>query len=112
MKKDLIFAPCLLALSILLGLLKVTGLPVHIIVSVLGVAVLIVYTVLTKKEWKITVLEIVMRVLYGVALISGVLIINIHGVIALNIAHKLSALLFIVSLIAIFVFKLVSHLKK
>ena len=41
MKKDLIFAPILLVIGILLGLFKVTGMTAHIIISVVGVAVLV-----------------------------------------------------------------------
>ena len=74
MKKDFIFAPILLVIGVLLGLLKVTGMPVHIAISVVGVIVLVVYTVLTRKDWKIPALEIGMRVSYGIALISGVVI--------------------------------------
>lgn len=40
MKKDFIFAPILLVLGVLLGLLKVTGMPIHIALSVAGVIVL------------------------------------------------------------------------
>ena len=74
MKKDFIFAPILLVVGILLCLLKETGMTVHIIVSVVGVVALVLYTVATKKEWKIVPLEIGMRVSYGIALISGVVI--------------------------------------
>ena len=74
MKKDLIFAPILFVIGALLFLLSVTGLPAHIAISVVGVAVLIAYTITTKKAWKIPALEIAMRVLYGVALLSGIII--------------------------------------
>ena len=37
MKKDFIFAPILLVVAVLLGLLKVTGMPAHIIISIVGV---------------------------------------------------------------------------
>ena len=107
MKKDLIFAPILILLGILLGLLKVTGITAHIVISVIGLVVLIVYSVLTKKEWKLPVLEIIMRVFYGIALITGVLLMNIHGVLAINIIHKLSAILFILLMISLFIHKLV-----
>ena len=107
MKKDLIFAPILILLGILLGLLKVTGITAHIVISVIGLVVLIVYSVLTKKEWKLPVLDIIMRVFYGIALITGVLLMNIHGVLAINIIHKLSAILFILLMISLFIHKLV-----
>ena len=107
MKKDLIFAPILLVLGIALFLLRYTGMPAHIVVSVVGVAVLVVYTVLAKKNWKIPALEIIMRVLYGIALITGIVIINIHGIVAVGIIHKASAALFVVSLAALLIHKLI-----
>ena len=61
MKKDLIFAPAMLAVGILLFLLKTTGMTAHIIISVVGVLILVAYTILTKKEWKIPAFEVAMR---------------------------------------------------
>ena len=72
MKKDLIFAPIMLLIGVLLFLLRATGMTAHIVISVIGVLALIAYTVLTKKEWKIPALEILMRAFYGVALITGI----------------------------------------
>ena len=112
MKKDLIFAPILLAVSVVLALLKFTGMPAHIAISVVGAVALIVYSILTKKEWKIPALEIIMRVLYGIALITGIVVMNVHGILALNIIHKISAILFALSLIALFVHKLIVKFKK
>ena len=71
MKKDLIFAPIMLLIGVLLFLLRATGMTAHIVISVIGVLALIAYTVLTKKEWKIPALEILMRAFYGVALIPA-----------------------------------------
>ena len=107
MKKDLIFAPVLLVIGVALCLLRATGMTAHIAISVVGVAVLIAYTVLTKKEWKIPSLEIAMRVFYGVALITGIVIMNVHGILALSIIHKACAALFVVSLAASLVHKLI-----
>ena len=101
MKKDLIFAPILLLIGVALCLLQWTGLTAHIVISVVGVLALIVYTVLTKKEWQIPALEIVTRVFYGVALITGVVIMNVPGVSALVIVHKVSAILFLALLVAL-----------
>ena len=94
MKKDFIFAPILLVIAVALFLLKVTGIGAHIAVSVAGIAVLVAYSVLTKKEWKLPALEIVMRAFYGIALVTGVVIMNVHGIVALAIVHKASAALF------------------
>ena len=107
MKKDLIFAPILLVIGILLGLLKVTGMPIHIAISVVGVAVLIAYTVMTKKAWKIPALEIGMRASYGIALLTGI-ILKIKYVVVIGVFHKIFAALFIVALIVLFIQKLIS----
>jgi hypothetical protein len=107
MKKDLIFAPILLLVSVLLGLLKLTGMTGHIIISLVGVAVLIAYTVTTKVNWKIPALEIGMRASYGVALITGI-ILKIKYIAVLGIVHKIFAVLFIVALIVLFAQKLIS----
>ena len=105
MKKDFIFAPALLVIGILLFLLKSTGLTAHIAISVVGVLVLAASTALTKKDWKIPALEIIMRALYGIALITGIVIMNIQGIIAVEILHKASAGLFVVALLGLFVCK-------
>ena len=101
MKKDFIFAPILLVIAVALFLLKVTGIGAHIAVSVAGIAVLVAYSVLTKKEWKLPALEIVMRAFYGIALVTGVVIMNVHGIVALAIVHKASAALFAVLLVVL-----------
>ena len=105
MKKDLIFAPILLLVGVALFLLRFTGMPVHIAISVVGAIVLAVYTALTKKEWKIPALEIIMRACYGIALISGIVIMNVHGVAALAVIHKASAVLFMALIIVLLVTK-------
>ena len=111
MKKDFIFAPALLVIGVLLFLLKATGLTAHIAISVVGIVVLAAYTALTKKEWKIPALEIIMRVFYGIALISGIVIMNIHGIIALSVIHKASAVLFMAMIIVLLVSKAVANKK-
>jgi hypothetical protein len=105
MKKDLIFASALLLIGASLGMLHLTGMTAHIAISVVGVLVLAVYTALTKKEWKIPALEIVMRALYGIALISGIVIKSAHGIAALAVVHRISAALFAVALVVLFVHK-------
>jgi hypothetical protein len=111
MKKDLIFTPALLVIGILLFLLRATGMTVHIVISVIGVLVLIAYTVLSKKEWKIPALEIIMRAFYGIALITGIVILNIHGIVALAVIHKVSAVLFLALLVVLLVSKAASNKK-
>lgn len=106
MKKDLIFAPALLVIGFLLGLLKATGIYAHIAISVVGIIILAVYSALTKKEWKIPALEIVMRAFYGIAIITGVIIMKVHGIAAISIIHKISAVLFMALIVVLLVHKL------
>ena len=106
MKKDLIFAPIMLVVGVLLGLLKVTGMTAHIAISIVGVVVLIAYTVVTKKEWKIPALEIGMRVAYGIALLTGIAL-KIKHLPFIGISHKIFAVFFVLALIALFVHKLI-----
>ena len=111
MKKDLIFAPIMLLIGAALCLLKFTGMSVHIAVSFVGIIILAIYTALTKKEWKIPVLEILMRAFYGIALITGIVIMNVNGIAALAIIHKISAVLFLALLIVLLASKVLSKKK-
>ena len=101
----------MLLIGVLLFLLRATGMTAHIVISVIGVLALIAYTVLTKKEWKIPALEILMRAFYGVALITGIVIMNVHGIVALALIHKLSAVLFLAMLVVLLVSKAASNKK-
>ena len=105
MKKDFIFAPIMLVVGILLFMLRTTGMTAHIIISVLGIAVLAAYTATTKKDWKIPALEIIMRLFYGIALITGGVILKVSYIPAVAIIHKVSAALFVLLLVALFVHK-------
>ena len=111
MKKDLIFAPILLVIGVLLYLLKVTGMTAHIILSVVGVVALVAYTVLNKKNWKIPALEIGMRVSYGIALISGI-ILKIKHIAIMGMFHKIFAALFVIALVVLFIHKLIARKNK
>ena len=111
MKKDLIFAPILLLVGAALCLLKLTGMTAHIAVSVVGLVILVVYAVLTKKEWKLPALEIIMRAFYGIALISGVVMMNVSGMAAVAIMHKVSAVLFMALIIVLLSYKLATKKK-
>ena len=111
MTKDMIFAPVLLVLGVLLGLLKATGMTAHIIISAVGVIALVAYTVLTKKEWKIPALEIGMRASYGIALITGI-VLKIKYFAIIGIFHKIFAALFVVSLVVLFIHKLIARRNK
>ena len=111
MKKDLIFTPAMLIIGALLFLLRATGMTAHIAIPAIGVAVLVVYAVLTKKEWKLPALEVIMRAFYGIALITGIVIMNVHGIVALAIIHKVSAVLFMALIIVLFTHKAITNKK-
>ena len=112
MKKDLIFAPIMLVIGFLLFMLRATGMTAHIIISLLGVVNLVVYTIATKKEWKLPALEVLMRVFYGIALITGIVMMKVHGIAALAIVHKAGAALSVLLLVVLFVHKLVTNKTK
>lgn len=111
MKKDMLFSTILLLISAALALFDVTGKPAHIAISVVGVLVLAAYTALTKKTWKIPALEIAMRASYGIALITGIVVMNVEDILPLEIAHKAFAALFLATLIVLFAIKIVAAKK-
>ena len=99
MKKNILFLIPMLLVVVALFLLRATGMTAHIAVSVVGLVLLIAYTVATKKQWKCPAFEIVTRVFYAVALITGVVLMNVHGIATIPIIHKISAVLFVVLLV-------------
>ena len=105
MKKKLLFLIPMIIVAVLLFMLRATGMTAHIAVSVVGLVLLIAYTVATKKEWKNPALEILHRVCYAIALITGVVLMNVHGIAAISIIHKVSAVLFAVLWISVEVHK-------
>ena len=98
MKKNILFLIPMLLVVVALFLLRATGMTAHIAVSVVGLVLLIAYTVATKKEWRNPALEILQRVCYGITLITGVVLMNVHGIAAISIIHKISAVLFVIIL--------------
>ena len=96
----------------MLFLLRTTGMTAHIIISVLGLVTLVVYAIATRKEWKLPALEVLMRVFYGIALITGIVLMKVHGIAALGIVHKAGAALFALLLVVLFVHKLVAKKAK
>lgn len=112
MKKDIIFTSALLALSVVLFMLSLTDMTAHIVISVIGIAVLVAYSILSKKDWKIPALEIAVRACYGIALITGIIVLNVSGLVALAIIHKIFAVLFAVGIVGLFVHKLVLSKKR
>ena len=107
MKKNFLFVIPMVIASVLLFMLRKTGMPVHIIVSVIGLFILIAYAFATKKDWKLPALEILERVCYAIALITGVVLMNVHGIAAIAIVHRISALLFAILLIVTEIHKLI-----
>ena len=105
MKKNILFLIPMLLVVVALFLLRAIGMKVHIAVSVIGLVLLIAYTIATKKEWKKPALEILQRVCYGIALITGVVLMNVHGIAAVSVIHKISAVLFAVLWIGVEVHK-------
>ena len=99
MKKNLLFVIPMIVVAVLLFMLRATGMTAHIVVSVVGVLLLVAYTHVSKKTWKCPSVEIIQRVCYGVALITGIVIMNVHGIKAISVVHKVSAALFVVLLV-------------
>ena len=102
MNKNRFFLISMIAVSALLFLLRMTGLAVHIGVSILGLAIMIPITLQTKNEWNKPALEIVMRAMYLIAIITGGALMKIHGVAVLGIIHKIGAALFLVLLLTLY----------
>ena len=106
MKKEKIFAPRMLVIGVLLFMLRATGMAAHIAISVVGIFVLAAYTAATKKTWKKPALEILMRACYGIALISGVVVMNVSKLAVVGLVHRVSAALFVVLFVVLYVMKL------
>ena len=106
MNKNRFFLISMIVVSALLFLLRMTGLTVHMAVSVLGLAIMIHITVMTRKEWKIPALEVIMRVMYLVAIVTGGVLMKVHGVAALGIVHKIAAAAFVVLLMVLYIPKM------
>ena len=103
MNKNRVFLLGMLAVSVLLALLRVTGLVPHIVISVVGLAIMIPISIATRKEWKIPALEVIMRVMYLVAVISGGMLMKLFNIAALVTVHKVSAVAFLVLLLVLYV---------
>lgn len=102
MNKNRFFLISMIAVVVLLFLLRMTGLTAHIVVSVAGLAIMIPVTLATRKEWKIPALEVILRALYFVAIVTGGILMKVHGAPALGIVHKISATAFLVLLLALY----------
>lgn len=105
MKKNVLFLVPMFIVAVLLFMLCSTGMKVHIAVSVVGLALLIAYTLATKKEWRNPALEIFQRICYCIALITGAVLMNVHGTAAVSVIHKISAVLFVILLAVVEIHK-------
>ena len=99
MKKNLMFVIPMVIVAVLLFMLRATGMTAHTVLSVIGLVVLVAYALTAKKTWKCPALEIFHRVCYAIALISGVALKGGCTFVAMPIAHKAGAVLFVVLLI-------------
>ncbi len=79
-----------------LALLRVTGMTVHIIISLLALAVMVFCAVKGKKYWKKPALEIGYRAAFLVALLTGIVMLAAHLSDAVSIIHKIFAAVFAV----------------
>ena len=111
MKKNLMFVIPMVVIAVLLFMLCATGMTAHIALSVIGLVVLVAYALTTKKTWKCPALEILHRVCYAIALITGGLLMNVHGIAALAVVHRGFACLFMLAFVFLFVHKLIQSKK-
>ena len=100
--KNKVFFFLMLAVSVLLFLLRVTGMTAHIALSVVGIIALVAFAVMNKKEWNKPALEILLRVLFAVAVITGIVILKGAASPVVAIVHKASAAAFVVMLLALY----------
>ena len=107
MKKNLIFLISMVIVSVLLFLLRYTGLVPHIVVSVIGLVLMILLTVKNTKSWKIPALEVIMRIAYFLAIVTGGLIMKIQNVPMLSVAHRISAVIFVLLLLVLYIPKVI-----
>ena len=103
MKKNAFFMLAMAIVSMLLAFLSKTGMTAHIVISVLGLAIMIPFTLKTKSEWTKAPLEVLMRVMYLIAIVTGGVMMNVHGVAVVGIVHKVCALLFAVLLLVLYI---------
>ena len=102
MNKNRIFMCAMVAVTLLLFLLRMTGLTAHIIVSVVGLAIMIPFTVKTRKNWKKPAPEVLMRAMYLIAVVTGGALMKVHGVAALGLIHKVAAAAFLILLLVLY----------
>ncbi len=103
MNKNRLFMFAMLVVTLLLFALRMTGLTAHIIVSVLGLAVMIPFTLKTRSGWTKPALEVLMSVMYLIAIVTGGMLMKLHGIAALGMIHKIGAAAFVVLLLVLYI---------
>lgn len=106
MNKNRIFLILMTLISVLLFIFRMTGITAHLVISIIGLVIMIPLTIATNKEWKIPALEVIMRIMYFVAIVTGAVLMNVEGIVALSIVHKIGAVLFVVLLMVLYIPKL------
>ncbi len=102
MNKRLILFIGAVLTCVALFLLRFTTMTGHIAISVAATIVLIFYTAVDKKSWKIPVLEYVARISFGIAMISGVVMkAGVYNS-GISVAHKITAVLYLLLIIIAF----------
>jgi low affinity Fe/Cu permease len=102
MNKNRIFLIAMSVISVLLFLFRVTGRPAHFAIAVVGLVVMVPLTAATRKGWKNPAPEVIMRAMYLAALVTGGPLMNNSDAPVLGIVHKVSAALFVVLLLALY----------
>ena len=110
-KASLICSIVILIGAVGLVLFKVTGLTPHIIISVITLVAMLACMIVEKKNWKIPVVEVLYRVFYLIALISGFVVSSGSAAVAISVVHKIAAALFAVLFIVSSVIALKSDKK-
>ena len=85
-----------------LALLRLTGMPAHIVISVIALAVMVICAIADRKNWKNPALEIVYRAFYLITLITGIVMVAAAISSAIGIVHKIAAAAFAVLFIVNF----------
>ena len=111
MKKNVIFSTLIILATAALFMLRITHMPAHIAISFVGLTLLIIFSVFTRKSWKLPAIEILCRICYFIALATGIVLMNVNGVAALSGVHKVSAVQFAVLFVFLFIHKLVAKKK-
>lgn len=105
-KLDLISFIAIVAATIGLAMLRVTGLTGHIVISVIALAIMVACVVLGRKDWKNPPLEIAYRAFYLVTLITGIVMVAGGVSAVVSIVHKVACGLFAVVFVVNFIKKI------